>query len=342
MIAGLKGNKMSKIGLVIPYWSDITKSELIEVARLAEELGFHSLWVPEMWGRDSFSLLAFLAVHTKKIVLGTGIVSVFSRTPATIAQTIATLDEISEGRMILGLGTSGPVVIEDWHGMKFEKPLQRTREYIEIIRMILNGDRVNYSGEIFKLKNFRLQFTPPRRDIPIYIASIGPRNIHLTGELADGWIPFLVPKEYIQDAKKDLVAGAGVRGRDVDQIMVCPYIPTCVSRDVDLSRRVVQEHIAYYIGGMGTFYHNAISKYGFGDEADGIVEAWKTGSKTQAIEYVSDSMIDSVAIIGTAGEGRSKIEEFRQAGTDLPILIFPPKSSRDMVKETIVELAPER
>jgi coenzyme F420-dependent oxidoreductase len=332
---------MSKIGLVIPYWSDITKSELIDVARLAEELGFHSLWIPEMWGRDSFSLLAFLAVHTKKINLGTGIVSVFSRTPAAIAQTIATLDEISEGRVILGLGTSGPIVIEDWHGIKFEKPIQRTREYIEIIRMILNGDRVNYSGEIFKLKNFRLQFTPPRKNIPIYIASIGPKNIHLTGELADGWIPFLVPKEYIQDAKKELVAGAGFKGKDVGQIMVCPYIPTCISRDVDLSKKVVQEHIAYYVGGMGTFYHNVISRYGFRDDADRIMEAWKKGSKTQAVQSISGSMIDSVAIVGTAEEGRKKLEEFRQAGADLPILIFPPKTSREMVNETVVELAPE-
>lgn len=295
-----------------------------------------------MWGRDPFSLLAFLAVHTKKINLGTGIVSVFSRTPAAIAQTIATLDEISEGRMILGLGTSGPVVIEDWHGIKFEKPIQRTREYIEIIRMILNGDRVNYSGEIFKLKSFRLQFTPPRKNIPIYIASIGPKNIRLTGELADGWIPFLVPKEYIQDVKKELVTGAEVTRRDAGQIVVCPYIPACVSRDVDSAKRVVQEHIAHYVGGMGTFYHNAISRYGFRDDADRIMEAWKKGSKTQAVECVSDSMMDSVAIVGTAGEGRKKLEEFRQAGADLPILIFPPKASREMVKETIIELAPER
>ncbi len=333
---------MSKIGLVIPYWGDVNRSELIEVSRLAEELGFHSIWVPEMWGREAFSLLAFIAIHTKRINLGTGIVSVFSRTPAAIAQAIATLDEISEGRMILGLGTSGPVVIEDWHGIRFEKPLRRTREYIEIIRMILNGDRVNYIGEIFKLKNFRLQFTPPRKNIPIYIASIGPKNIHLTGELADGWIPFLIPRGYIQDAKKELTAGARAAGRDVGRIKVCPYIPACVSRDVDLSKRAIQEHIAYYVGGMGTFYHSVISRYGFREEADRILEAWKKGSKAQAIQSVSDTMIDSVAIFGTAQEGRRRLEEFRRAGADLPIIIFPPKASREMVKETIVELAPER
>lgn len=330
----------SKIGIVIPYWSNITKTELIEIARLAEELDYDSIWVEEMWGRDAFSLLTLLALNTKKVKLGTGIVSVFSRTPAVIAQTIATLDEISEGRMILGLGTSGPIVIKDWHGVDFEKPLQRTREYVEIIRMILRGERVNYEGEIFKLKNFRLQFTPIRRNIPIYIASLGPKNIKLTGEIADGWIPFLVPLEFLRDARKELESGAKAKGRDLDQIMVCPYIPAGISRDVDSSKRVVQEHIAYYLGGMGTFYYEMISRYGFQDEANLIVEAWKRGSKNQAVQGVRDTMLNSIAIVGTKDEGKKKLKEYMQAGADLPILIFPPKLSRYMVKETIRELAP--
>ena len=330
----------SKIGIVIPYWSNITKTELIEIARLVEELGYDSIWVPEMWGRDAFSLLTLLALNTKKVKLGTGIVSVFSRTPALIAQTIATLDEISEGRMILGLGTSGPIVIKDWHGLDFEKPLQRTREYVEIIRIILIGERVNYEGEIFKLKNFRLQFTPIRNNIPIYIASLGPKNVRLTGELADGWIPFLVPLEFLRDARKELEVGARAKGRDLDQIMVCPYIPACISNEKDFPKGVVQEFIAYYVGGMGTFYYKTISKLGFQNEADLIVEAWKRGSKNQAVQGVSDTMLNSIAIVGTKDEGKKKLKEYMQAGADLPILIFPPKSSRDMVKETIIELAP--
>ena len=330
----------SKIGIVIPYWSNITKTELIEIARLVEELGYDSIWVPEMWGRDAFSLLTLLALNTKKVKLGTGIVSVFSRTPALIAQTIATLDEISEGRMILGLGTSGPIVIKDWHGLDFEKPLQRTTEYVEIIRMILSGERVDYDGEIFKLKNFRLQFTPIRKNIPIYIASLGPKNVRLTGELADGWIPFLVPLEFLRDARKELESGAKAKGRGLDQIMVCPYIPACISKDNDFPKRVLQEFIAYYVGGMGTFYYKMMSRLGFQNEADLIVEAWKRGSKNQAVQGVSDTMLNSIAIVGTKDEGKKKLKEYMQAGADLPILIFPPKSSRDMVKETIRELAP--
>lgn len=331
---------MAKIGVVIPYGSDITNVQLIETARLAEELGYDSLWVPEMWGKDAFSILGFLAVHTKKIKLGTGIISVFSRTPAIIAQTVATLDEISEGRMILGLGISGPMVIENWHGIKFEKPVERTKEYVEIIRIILSGERVNYEGEIFKLKNFRLQFNLLRKDIPIYIASLGTKNIRLTGEIADGWIPFLVPKGYIPEAKRELTAGAKLKGRDLNQITVCSYIPACISKDADLSKKLVQEHIAYYIGGMGTFYHKVMSRYGFQENADRILEAWKKGSKTQAILSVSDEMLDSIAILGTGEKGKRKIEGYRNVGVDLPVLVFPPKTSLDMIRETMTELAP--
>ena len=331
---------MSAIGVVIPYWNDITKDEIIDFAQLAEGLGYDSIWVPEMWGRDAFSILSVIALHTKRIKLGTGIVSVYSRTPAIIAQTIATLDEISEGRVILGLGTSGPVVIENWHGVKFEKPLRRTREYVEIIRMIISGQRVNYQGEIFKLKTFSLQFKPFREVMPIYIASIGPRNVTLTGEIADGWIPFLVPIEHYKQTEDYLRAGAEKGGRAFDNIKVCPYIPALVSDEEDASRGLVKEYIAYYIGAMGTFYSGLISRYGFQQEANSIVEAWKKGSKREAIKAVSDNLLNSVAVVGLKNAGRNRIEEFKKAGADIPIIIFPPKATRDLARETINNLAP--
>jgi coenzyme F420-dependent oxidoreductase len=334
------GDKLSAIGLVIPYWNDITKDEIIDYAQLAEGLGYDSIWVPEMWGRDAFSILSVIALNTNRIKLGTGIVSVFSRTPAIIAQTVATLDEISGGRMILGLGTSGPVVIENWHGVNFEKPLRRTREYVEIIKMIIAGQRVNYSGEIFRLKNFSLQFEPFREVIPIYIASIGPKNITLTGEIADGWIPFLVPIEHYKQTQDYLRAGAEKGGRAFDNIKVCPYIPALVSDDEDISRRLIKEYVAYYIGAMGTYYSGLISRCGFQKEANSIVEAWKKGSKEEAIKGVSDSLLKSVAVTGSANAGRNKIEEFGKAGADIPIFIFPPKATRDLVRETINNLAP--
>jgi len=331
---------MPKIGLVTPYWNNITKEELIEIAQLAEDLGYDSIWVPEMWGRDAFSILGLLASYTKKIKLATGIISVYSRTPAIIAQTVATMDEISDGRIILGLGTSGPIVIENWHGVHYEKSLQRTREYVEIIRMILNSERVNYEGEIFNLKNFRLQFKPKRNDMPIFIAAMGSKNIKLTGEIADGWIPFLVPPAHIANGKKELLSGAENVGRNAEQIEISPYIPAAVSQDENLVKGIIKEYIAYYVGGMGTFYHNSMVRYGFRAEADMIVDAWSRGDKSGAMESVSNEILHSLSICGNAESGRSKIAEYVDNGADLPIILFPPKASRELVRETIEGLAP--
>ncbi len=331
---------MTEIGLVAPYWSDLKTEELVETARLAEELGYHSIWVPEMWGRDAFSILGLIAANTGKIRLATGIIPVYSRSPAIIAQTIATLDEISGGRMMLGLGTSGPAVIENWHGVGFEKPLQRTRECVEIIKMILRGERADYEGEIFSLKGFRLQFKPLRSDIPVLVAAIGPRNVRLAGEVADGWIPFLIPKEGLRDAGKELREGALSAGREPDRVIVCPYITASVSRDGESARNAAREHIAYYIGGMGTYYYNTVRRYGFGDEAGAIKSAWESGKKSTAIEAVSQRMLDSLSVSGTPEHGRSIIADYYKEGAGIPVLVFPPKASRALVRETIISLAP--
>lgn len=331
---------MAMVGLVAPYWNNITKEELIEFARLAEDLGYDSIWVPEMWGRDSFSILGLLAANTSRIKLATGIIPIYSRSPAIIAQTITTLDEISEGRMILGLGTSGPIVIENWHGVPYEKPLQRTREYVEIIRMIVNSERVNYEGEIFNLKNFRLSFKPIRKSIPIFIAAMGEKNIQLTGEVADGWIPFLVPPEYLESGKKLLEEGSSKATKNSGQIEINPYIPAAVSKDEVLATDTIKEYIAYYIGGMGTFYHQAMIRYGFKSEADSIVEAWSSGNKSGAITKVTQEMVEAISICGSSNEGKSKIAEYTKCGADLPVILFPPKASRDLVRETMEALAP--
>ncbi len=331
---------MPELGLAAPYWSDMKTEELVETARLAEELGYHSIWVPEMWGRDAFSILGLIAANTGRIGLATGIIPVYSRSPAVIAQTVATLDEISGGRMMLGLGTSGPAVIEKWHGVGFERPLQRTREYVEIIKMILRGERVDYEGEIFSLKGFRLQFKPLRSDIPVLVAAIGPRNIRLAGEVADGWIPFLIPREGLKDAGRELHEGARSRGKGPDEFMICPYITASVSGDADAAVKTVKEHIAYYIGGMGDFYFNTVSRYGFGDEANAIKSAWESGKKSAAAEVVSDRMLDSLSVSGTPEHGRAIIAEYYKEGASVPVLVFPPKASRELVRETIISLAP--
>ena len=330
---------MARIGLTLPRSEDLPRKEIVEVVQRAEALGYDSVWVGESWGRDGFTWLTQLACHTTRIALATGIATVYSRSPALIAQTVASLDEISEGRVILGLGTSGPIVIEDWHGIPFERPLRRTRESIEIIRLILSGERVNYQGEIFQLKGFRLPFTPVRPKVPIYVASLGPQNLRLTGELADGWLPIYLDATHLQGFQHDLANGARKAGRALSAIDVAPYILSCVSEDVEAARRLVKSHLAYYIGGMGTFYANLIARYGFEDEVSRVREAWGKRDRQSAASQVTDAMVGRMAICGSPTEGRAQLETYRAAGVTLPIVSFAHGASRDTIRQTLEGLA---
>jgi coenzyme F420-dependent oxidoreductase len=330
---------MARIGLTLPRSEDLPRKEIVEVVQQAEALGYDSVWIGESWGRDGFTWLTQLACHTSRIKLASGITTVYSRSPALIAQTVASLDEISEGRVILGLGTSGPIVIENWHGIPFDRPLRRTREYIEIIRLILSGERVNYKGEIFQLKGFRLPFTPVRPRVPIYVASLGPQNLRLTGELADGWLPIYLDASHLQDFQRDLEGGAQKAGRRLSAIDVAPYILSCVSEDVEAAHSLVKSHLAYYIGGMGTFYANLIARYGFEDEVSRVREAWGRGDRKSAASQVTDTMVAHMAICGSPKEGRAQLEKYRAAGVTLPIVSFTHGAARDMIRQTLEGLA---
>ncbi|HXH09185.1 MAG TPA: LLM class flavin-dependent oxidoreductase [Alphaproteobacteria bacterium] len=330
---------MARIGLTLPRTEDVPRREIVDIVQQAETLGYESVWVGESWGRDGFTWLTQLACHTHTIKLATGITPVYSRSPALIAQTVASLDEISEGRVILGLGTSGPIVIENWHGVPFERPLRRTREYIEIIRLVLSGERVNYKGEIFQLKGFRLPFAPPRSSVPIYVASLGPQNLRLTGELADGWLPIYLDVGHLPRFQQELALGAQKAGRGLSAIDVAPYILACVSADVEGARALVKAHLAYYIGGMGTFYANLIAQYGFEDAVQRVREAWGKGDRRAAAGHVSDEMVSHMAICGSPQEGREQLARYRAAGVTLPIVSFAHGACRDMIQQTLESLA---
>jgi coenzyme F420-dependent oxidoreductase len=330
---------MPRIGLTLPRSEDLPRREIIEVVQQAEALGYESVWVGESWGRDGFTWLTQLACHTSRIKLGTGIATVYSRSPALIAQTVASLDEISEGRVILGLGTSGPLVIENWHGQPFDRPLRRTREYVEIIRLILSGERANYAGEIFQLKGFRLPFTPARPQVPIYIAALGPQNLRLTGELADGWLPIYLDASHLSTFQRDIERGARRAGRALDAIDIAPYILACVADDAEAARDLVRAHLAYYIGGMGTFYANLIGRYGFEDEVARVREAWGRRDRQAAAGHISDTMVARLAICGSPQDGRAQLQGHRAAGVTLPIVSFAHGASREMIRQTLAALA---
>lgn len=317
-------------------------AELIAFARRAEELGYESLWSGENWGRDNVTMLSYVAAHTERIGVGTSIMNVFSRSPALIAQTAATLDELSGGRVSIGLGTSGALVIEQWHGVPYKKPLQRTREYVEIIRLALSGERVNYDGEIFHLQRFRLGFKAPRTNIPIYIAALGPKNVELTGELADGWLPIYVNIEGLDNLKRELEAGARKAGRSLGDIDIAPSVMmAAVESDEEREQAHAQarQTLAHYAAEMGDYYAHLLTRLGFGEEVAEIQGVRASGDRVGFVQRVPDRMIDALTVIGPAGYCRDRLAYYRQRGVTCPH-ISPLLRTRDGIDRTLKAVAP--
>ena len=334
---------MPQIALTFSSRDNNDDSDLIAVAQAADRLGYHSFWTGESWGRDAFTVLTMLACHTERIGLGTGIVTVYSRTPGLIAQSIASLDCISGGRAILGLGSSGRIVVEDWHGVKFDYPVSRTREYIEIVRMALAGGRVNYDGRFYQLQRFRMGVSPVQERIPIYVASLGQRNLELTGELADGWLPIWTHSEKLPEIKEPLLAALTAAGRQAGDVTTAPQILSCASDDEETVANAVRQaraHMAFYIGGMGRYYYDLFCRYGYQAEGDAVRRAWAEGDRGAAAHAITDEMVGSITAIGAPDECRRKMARFRANGVDMPLVAFPHGAERDTMLSTLEALAP--
>ena len=299
------------------------RRELIECVRAADRCGYDSFWLPEAWERESFSTLAEVATQTQRIGLGTGIINVFSRSPALVAMGAATIDEISGGRFRLGLGTSGARVIEDLHGIGFEKPLTRLRESVAIIRRLLSGERVDFDGECFKVARFKLGFKPARADIPIYIAALSSKSLIQLGEIADGWLPTHWPRAALSRGIAEIRAGAEMSARDVKQIDVAPFVNVVVSDDARRARDEARLPIAYYVGGMGDYYYRSLAGLGFKEEADLIRDLWQAGRPKEAIKSVTDGVIDAIAICGPVESCRARLREMPEFGATLTIVPIP-------------------
>jgi F420-dependent oxidoreductase-like protein len=318
-----------RVAFQFPHDRKAPAEELLSYARLADDLGYETIFVPEAWSREAFSTLGWLAANTSRARLGPGVANVFSRTPGLIAQSIATLDDISGGRAVLGLGTSGPAVVENWHGMKFDRGLRRTREAVEIIRMALAGSTVDYNGEIFQLRHFRLGFKPLRDRIPIYIGSLGPKNNAQTEQIADGWLPIWLPPDGIR-----AVASAWNAALDI-----APYVMACVTESAEEAYDFVRPHLAYYVGGMGTFYRDAMSRFGFPEEAARIHTLWQSGRRGEAVAAVSNGMIDRVAVAGNAESCLARLDAYREAGAHMPVIVVPHGVPRNVFRGTLETFA---
>ncbi len=297
--------------------------------RIADDLGVDSVWMAEAGGRDAFTALAELALTTRRVRLGTGIVNVFSRTPAVLAMTFATLDELSGGRMIAGLGSSAGNVIEHFHGVAFEKPLRRLREYVEIINVLIAGQPLGYRGRIFTLdRGFRLQFAPVRPHIPVYIAAMTPPSIVQTGEIADGLMPVHWPKSHYAELRAQLAEGALRAGRPAAAIEVAPSVGMVITSgpDDEEALRRAREPVAYYIGRMGKFYAEMLQRHGYEAEVTAVRAAWERRDAAAATAAVSDRLLREVSVAGPLDACAEQLDELRAAGAGVPVVALPPGS----------------
>src|SRR5579863_4354798 len=249
-----------KLAIGVNWQGKFDFKALVDRAKIADAAGIHSIWVAEAWGRDAFTLLTLLAEHTNKIQLATSIVNIYSRTPAALAQHFGTLDELSNGRMIIGLGTSGPQVIEHFHGIPFNPPLTRLREYIDVINMLMAGTPLNYAGKLFKLsRGFTMRFETVRKHVPIWIASLNKKSVELTAQKADGWLPVMIPLGGLKGAIADFRASATAAGREAPGGVI-------VTNNVDRAMAAHAANVGFYAARMGTFYSEQLTRFGFGAE----------------------------------------------------------------------------
>ena len=337
---------IERTALHVPLGAGLTPQETLDLIRRAEELGYESVWCGESWGGDAFTPLAWAAARTSRIGLGTHVATIFSRTPAMTAQSAASLDALSGGRLTLGLGTSGPIVVQDWHGQRWERPLRRTREYVEIVRLILSGERVDYDGELFRLRGFRLRDVPPSPEMRVFVAAIGPRNVALTGEVADGWLPIFLSRDTIPEMQAQLAAGAARSGRDASALEIAPSVLAAASdADAAAARGLVRAHVAYYVGGMGSFYREMMRRSGYEEEAERIRAEWARPARAgreSAAEAVTDAIVDATGAAGSASHAREMLAASRAAGVTLPILMFPHGADKALMRDTLEALAPSR
>ncbi len=325
---------------LLAFWKNYDRQLYLKAAILADELGYDSFWIPEAWGYEIFSLLTEMAVHTKRIKLGTGIVNVFSRTPGLIAMNAATVDELSGGRLILGIGTSGKRVIEGFHGRAFEKPLTQVRDVIRVTRTLLSGKRLNESDtKLCEYRPFELAMKPVRADIPIYVAALKQKSITSIGEMADGWIPTFWPYTELKRGHAWIAEGAAKAGRDPAEIATAPFTNVIPLGDAGIQE--ARQMISFYIGGMGDYYKELLSGFGYADECKRVEELYRDkATRSQAAGAVSDAMIEALTIAGDPEHCISELRRRREYGITLPILNLPSNLPWQMVEMFIRTMAP--
>lgn len=302
-----------RIGFSLGSLLSIT--EIIKCSKILSYYDPDSIWIPETWGMECSSILSAVTQIAKKPKLGSSIINIYSRTPSLVAMHAVTIDTLSNGRLILGLGTSSKAIVEDWHGLEFKKPLQRMREYVEIVRQVTSGNKVSYRGEFFHLRNFNLLTKPVRNKIPIYLAAVNKKMVELTWEIGDGIIFYLRPL----DEMRNMI----ITMQKKKKIDVACQLITCVSNDTEKAITKAKKTIAFYVS-VGKIYREFLAKNGYERETREIFEEYEKVGLGESYKFVPDYMVDSLALCGTPDYMRKKLVQYVRAGVDLPILQFNP------------------
>jgi F420-dependent oxidoreductase-like protein len=314
-----------RLAVNLGYWRAGNDPDNLALAQEADRLGFDSAWAAEAYGSDAATVLAWIAAQTERIGVGSAIFQIPARTPAMTAMTAATLDSLSEGRFRLGLGVSGPQVSEGWHGVRFDKPLARTREYVEIVRKALAREKVSHQGTHWTLplpdgpgKALRLTVHPAREHIPLYLAAVGPKNLELTGEIADGWLAIFFAPEHAKESTDHIVTGRAKVGKDMTGFDVVPTVPVVVGDDLDACAAPLRHYAALYVGGMGSreqnFYNRLAVRMGYEEAAATVQDLYLARQHRDAAEAVPFEFIDRTSLIGPKERIRDRLAAFAEAG----------------------------
>ena len=325
----------------LPVAAQPSVATLVEYARQAGDAGYDRAWLPETWGRDAVTTLATIAARTD-VPLGTSILNVYSRSPALLGQTAATLAEVSAGRFRLGIGPSGPILVEGWHGVEYDEPLRRTREYVEIVQQVLSGETVEYDGEIFSLAGFRLRHDAPDPPPAVDAAGMGPTSVELAGRFADGWHALMLTRDGLADRMEDLRRGADLGNRDPDDVRVTLTLPCLALEDRERARRLVSSHISFYLASMGTFYREALARQGYEKAANEVASEWSNGNRDKAVDIVSRELLDVIGIAGTPSECREQFDSWESIeDIDAISVSFPRKAEPAEIRTTLRVFAPD-
>jgi len=293
----------------------LTIKQVLECAKISEKYSPDTIWIPETWGMENFTMLNSVSQKNRHSKIGSSIVNIFSRSPTLIAMGAVTVDTISDGRLIIGLGTSSETIVENFHGNNFKKPVSRMREYVEIIKLVLSGKKIDYNGNIFKLKNFNLMIKPKRNKIPIYLAAVNSKMVELAWDIADGVIFYLRPMNEMKETIRKM--------QSKNHIDVTSQLITSMNEDSELAYNRAKKTLAFYVA-VGKVYRDFLANNGFKNETKNIFEEYKSNGLELLEEYIPDKMIKELTVCGTPLECVKQIRNFTDCGIDLPIIQFNP------------------